>query len=219
MKAIIETFQKTGKLHHAYCLEGDRDTILSKIIGFLEEELQVETRGNPNIWIETIDVLTIEKSRQINESHILKTVGDNSKKFFVLAVDSITTEAQNSLLKMFEEPRENTHFFIIIPHLSKLLPTLRSRFFILSDDSHKAGKINVEEFLSAKSSDRIKLISGPVSEKDKEAFHFLLNDIEVKVKEGKISSEILPTCYTCRKYLYDRSPSLKMIAEYLALNV
>ena len=54
------------------------------------------------------------------------------KKIFIIETGFFTREAQNSLLKVFEEePTEGTHFFVFTPSAETLLPTLRSRMVIL----------------------------------------------------------------------------------------
>ena len=40
-------------------------------------------------------------------------------------------DAEHALLKIFEEPKKNTHFFLIVPDKNALLPTLVSRFYFI----------------------------------------------------------------------------------------
>ena len=53
------------------------------------------------------------------------------RKFFLIETNIVGEEAQNALLKIFEEPTEDTHFFVIMPQ-DILLPTLRSRMQMVS---------------------------------------------------------------------------------------
>jgi DNA polymerase-3 subunit delta' len=53
----------------------------------------------------------------------------SSRRTAILAdADLLTTEAQNALLKITEEPPAHTLIILIIPNPEELLPTLRSRF-------------------------------------------------------------------------------------------
>ena len=55
------------------------------------------------------------------------------KKIFIICVNNFSLDAQNVLLKMFEEPIENTHFFLIVPDTNALLKTFVSRFYLISE--------------------------------------------------------------------------------------
>ena len=45
------------------------------------------------------------------------------KKIFLICVNSFSLDAQNVMLKMFEEPTENTLFFLVVPDVNYLLKT------------------------------------------------------------------------------------------------
>jgi DNA polymerase III subunit delta' len=64
------------------------------------------------------------------EEHFLKPVSGD-RKIFIIKAFSITHEAQNSLLKTLEDPVPGTGFILLIPCADRLLPTLRSRFFVI----------------------------------------------------------------------------------------
>ena len=49
-------------------------------------------------------------------------------KFIIIdSADDLNINASNSLLKILEEPKDNTYFILITHQLSNLLPTIRSR--------------------------------------------------------------------------------------------
>jgi len=58
-------------------------------------------------------------------------ISESSKKYIIIAAIEFTTVAQNSLLKLLEEPPKNIEFIIISPTKSNLLPTVRSRLPIM----------------------------------------------------------------------------------------
>ena len=86
--------------------------------------------GNPDFWQGDYNVFKIADSRKINEAHLNKPV-KYDRKIFVISANFITKDAQNSLLKIFEEPNPGTHFFVIMPQ-NILLSTLRSRMQIVN---------------------------------------------------------------------------------------
>src|SRR6185369_2596982 len=77
-------------------------------------------------------------------------------------------EAQNSLLKMFEEPAENTHFFLIIPDVNSLLPTLVSRFYLIKNKGADAIEDEAEAFINMPLQRRIDFIKALLPKKDEE---------------------------------------------------
>lgn len=65
-------------------------------------------------------------------------ISESQTKYIIIGSNDITDIAQNSLLKLLEEPPRNIEFIIISPTKSNLLPTVRSRLPILKlTNSHK----------------------------------------------------------------------------------
>jgi DNA polymerase-3 subunit delta' len=60
-------------------------------------------------------------------------ISESQTKYIIIAAVEFTTVAQNSLLKLLEEPPPNIEFIIISPTKSNLLPTVRSRLPILKN--------------------------------------------------------------------------------------
>ena len=87
----------------------------NRIVGFLEDNFKLE-----------------HAKAVVNEAYISESI----VKYIVLAGNSFTTEAQNSLLKVLEEPPKNIEFIIISPTKSNLLPTIRSRLPITKGQKH-----------------------------------------------------------------------------------
>ena len=67
----------------------------------------------------------------VNEAYI----SEQNTKYIILAALEFTAVAQNSLLKLLEEPPLNIEFIIISPNKSNLLQTVRSRLPILKIDT------------------------------------------------------------------------------------
>lgn len=57
-------------------------------------------------------------------------IAENSEKIIVLMAQSYKSEAQNFLLKLFEEPPKNVRFILVAPSKNLLLATVRSRFIM-----------------------------------------------------------------------------------------
>lgn len=166
------------------------------------------------------------------------------KKVFILTMNGITIEAQNALLKLLEEPAEYAHFFLIVPSAHILLPTVKSRMLLIEagDKSYEvSGKSQknidlikeAEIFIKANQSKRLDIVKALVDAITKEkktkqdAIDFLhavertvFNEYKKKgaegLKEGKATLEAIEKA---RDYLNDRAPSVKMLLEYVALNL
>ncbi len=121
-------------LHHAYLIEGVREEVIPEILAFVES-LGVSVVGNPDLYNITTDSFKIEDARNLKAFNVEMSFISSGKKIFIISANSFLLEAQNTLLKMFEEPIENTHFFLIVPDTDILLKTLVSRFYLIKNSS------------------------------------------------------------------------------------
>jgi len=86
----------------------------SRVVGFIEEDFKIE-----------------HAKAVIAEAYI----SESKTKYIILGSTNFNHVAQNSLLKVFEEPPKNIEFIIISPTKSNLLPTVRSRLPIRKGDT------------------------------------------------------------------------------------
>lgn len=216
-----------GILHHAYLLDGAAESIAGELREFLETNLQFPVKGNPDLWHGVFDTFGIDDGRALKEMQSRRPVGE--RKIFIVQANFFTREAQNSLLKVFEEPTPDTHFFIITQNTASILPTLRSRLFIISPrqglgTSGDGGKF-AAEFLIAQPSKRLALLKDIIETKDKNAAISFLNSLEKTLYDndgGRTSVKnvfVFEEIRKARSYLNDRAPSVKMLMEHIALIV
>ncbi|MES2314933.1 MAG: hypothetical protein V4524_03315 [Patescibacteria group bacterium] len=241
MKSSNEHFDQLSSLsHHAYGLVGTTET-RDELISILEKKHTITAQGNPDFYIRNYETFTIDDAREIKSLHSSRPLTDEGsikgnngagKKIFVLTMNGITIEAQNALLKLLEEPAEYARFFLIIPSAHLLLPTVKSRLSLIGEASSSketdADLIkDAEAFIKANQSKRLDIVKTLVDAISKEkktkqdAIDFLnavqgLVYKEKSVKEGKLALEAIEVA---RNYLNDRAPSVKMLLEYVALNV
>jgi DNA polymerase III delta prime subunit len=231
--------------HHANLLIGNAE-MCDQLVSIIEKEYKISAQGNPDFYIRNYETFTIDDAREIKSLHSTRPVGggggknDEGKKIFVLTMNGATVEAQNAMLKLLEEPAEYAHFFLIIPSAHLLLPTVKSRMSEMDGLSNNAkltknsSKLaspefieQAEVFLKATQTKRLDIVKKLVDEISKEkktkqdAIDFVDAIQEVVYKEkgvrnGKSSLEVIETA---RNYLNDRAPSVKMLLEYVALNV
>jgi len=80
----------------------------------------------------------IEENFKIEHAKLVTAeayISESQTKYIVIAAKEFTSVAQNSLLKLLEEPPRNIEFIIISPTKSNLLATVRSRLPILQTDT------------------------------------------------------------------------------------
>jgi DNA polymerase III delta prime subunit len=166
-------------------------------------------QSNPDALELELETFGVDESRDLSLWAIKKPFGNN-RKVAVISAISVTVEAQNALLKLFEEPPERTHFFLLTPQAKSLLPTLLSRVHTLGEnvdlESDKAKK-----FLAGDISERLKAISSIVKNKDKEKARNLVSALSALIKDERLVE--------AEKFLSGRSPSVKIILEHLAVVV
>ncbi len=218
----MDQFLDSQNLHHAYFLIGDKKNVFSILKKFLESELKVETAGNPDFWVGEFHNFAIDEAREVVTCAERKSFS-GGKKIFIIQSDFITAEAQNSLLKAFEEPTLQTHFFIISPQ-DVLLPTLRSRVHVIPmsktvfDIGGSVLKLKLADRLA-----KVKEITESISDEEKtkqDAITFL-NKVEKELYDLGIerSAKSLETCQKARESLYDRGAPVKIILENLVLSL
>lgn len=147
-------------LHHAYLIEGARDEVAPEIIKFLES-LKIKTKSNPDLVEISVDSFKMEDARNLKLYGAHKGFSDaqNAKKIFIISANNFLIEAQNTLLKLFEEPIENTYFFIITPDASTILKTLLSRFYLITPRQHLGGELeDAEKFIKMTPKNRLDFI-------------------------------------------------------------
>ncbi|KKW20277.1 MAG: hypothetical protein A2W52_04900 [Candidatus Taylorbacteria bacterium RIFCSPHIGHO2_02_49_25] len=210
--------------HHAYAIAGEREALVPQISSALERLLGIRARGNPDFRIEFHDVMGIDESRSLKEAAGRRAI-TGGRKIFVISARGVTKEAQNALLKLFEEPAPETHFFLIVPTLELLLPTLLSRLFVLRIGTERVGMVSerVREFLSAATPARLKTVQALVKsaneENGKKKLIAFMDDVERGLASGGTNAQrkSLEEVFRVKRYAHDRAPSFKLLFEHLAL--
>jgi len=225
MEQLRDIFKKSGILHHAYIVEGEREHVYEKLVNFLENYVKVAVKNNPDFWCGRFETFGIDDARAIKERQTLAAFS-NTKKIFIILAERLTVEAQNALLKTLEEPTSGTHIFIIVPTVATILPTVRSRSIFLQETKSPSSEGKALRFLYASYNEREKLLHDIIEEKNRAKTLLFLNELEYSTKEKREAfydlsaySASLEAVGKCRTYLHGRSPSVKMLLEYLALTI
>ncbi len=223
---ILEHLDKDN-LHHAYLIEGDRELIVPEIVSFLQT-INVATVANPDFAHITIDNFKIDDALSLRTMGEQKGYTDN-KKIFIVSANSLSLDAQQTLLKMFEEPILNTHFFLVVPDKNALVRTLISRFYFIDASGEKKNLKETQKFFALTPTARIAFLKDFLEEGDEDegmvatdssrakSLRFL-NDLEAVLHADiAANSESLEHILQVRKFLRQPGSSTKSLMESVAL--
>ncbi len=220
--------------HHAYVYSGDQKEGIAASLAYAERELGMDPQANPDIAQLSFGLFSVADARRVGEVAMQGSIAGD-QKVIILAVARIFHEAQNALLKVFEEPPERTTLILIVPSEGILLPTLRSRLIKLPGVSQKATLVSEEAvaFLNADQGEREKLVAKLLlrtkSDKDEEkqaarlAAVGLLEGITrtaYMARTKKDSEELTLLLRDLDRFapmLHDRAAPLKLIFEHLLI--
>lgn len=187
-----------SSLHHAYIVVGDALEI--------EREL-VETfalSGSPDYFVHKDSVFGIDNARTLSEISFRKAF--TGKKFFLIAPEKLTLEAQNALLKTFEDPAPDTHFFLVVRSVESILPTLKSRCQVLELSRSEEVK-EAEKFMKLSLKERLAFVKKFVDAE---------KNVSVFLDELLLLTRSKPV-YKLRLVSDARGVSPRLILEHLAL--
>ncbi len=227
--------------YNAYALIGDT-SVANVLVSVLKSDFGIDKEGNQDFFYGKYENLNIDDARNIKKAHESKPVTIQGKKIFIIVANNINTEAQNALLKLLEEPATYAYFFIIILQSGLLLPTVRSRLHFVEGINNSNNTYKVEDLIKdvasfmrmnkVKRLEMVKKIIDDISKEKKTKQYAIdfVNEIQNQIRDGrgqydgtadsraKLSAPLEAT-QTVLKYLNDRAPSVKMLLEYVALNV
>lgn len=193
--------------HHAYYIEGPTN-----------QYDEYRARIKPHL-AERYERLGVDEVRRLIERSALKHAAN---QVVLLVAPFVTTEAQQALLKLFEEPQPGTTFVLVVPH-GVLLPTLRSRMLPYPGwESLVEPAADAKKFLRSSGKERSDLIAALLKDDEgaKERSRSLVDALEqelYKKKSDPAARAALADLAMVRDYLRDRAPSLKMLLEHLAI--
>jgi len=98
-----------------------------------ESCLAIEGNNYPDLTIIEPEKgsISIKQVKRIKENLSLKSYSSSVKSIIIDKAETMGTDAQNSLLKILEEPRGESVFILIVSKINGLLETIRSRCQIL----------------------------------------------------------------------------------------
>lgn len=166
----ISTSIRSGKVLHAYIIEGDS---LADKLGFAKEFCKavmclekpglgcdsclncrkIDHDNYEDLYVLESDGMSVKDEQVLNLQAELKKKPMGSRNLAIIKdADTMTTRAQNRLLKTLEEPFPGTIIILLSENRENLLETIRSRCILyrLEDaEAENSGKDVAEEFFEA----------------------------------------------------------------------
>lgn len=201
--------------HHAY---------LHRVTNVEKDAVEtfVQTLAVTDVEYFSPEAFGIDDVRTLTDMSFIRPVQGDIRLIVVL-LKSISTEAQQALLKLLEEPPSSTTFVFCVHSSLYLLPTLLSRFHqqdnSFSDNTERSKAF--EEFCSKAITERLTEITTRLAAKDKnwveELKHSLLSWLTTKPQ--KVDVQTLSWLYYIGEHLQTRGASNKILLEELAITM
>lgn len=214
-------------MHHAYLYYGSL-SLLPELASAARAQFRFEGEHNPDVRVVEYEKFGIDEARELRDKAALRSI--SGRALVVLGVSSITSEAQQALLKLFEEPQAGAIFVLLAPH-GAIIPTLRSRMMQYPKQGSTLlaarSNLDVKKFLTAPYKMRSEAITKMLKDDEgvKERVRVFLGELEKALYSNKLSRlnldirQGLEDIAKVRSYVADRSPSFKMLLEHLAVSL
>ena len=220
-----------------FVVEATQEEGIEMVLTYAEHTLGMVRKGNPDILVLRYSVCSVEQARKLLS--YASQSGLSGQKLIVLATERIFHQAQNALLKVFEEPPEGIVLVLVVPSIGVLLPTLRSRLMTLPSQESAVVPHLISEpamaFIQASQTEREKIVK-KLLDRSKSDIDTVKQGARVEAQQivagityvvhevwrKKRSSEqeiLLSELETVTPMLYQPSAPLKLIFEHLLLTV
>lgn len=208
--------------HHAYLRTGDIEAGITAALSFGERELSLTPTGNPDVVVYRYSHFPVEDARRIVGAASKAPLGEH--RLIIIACERLFHEAQNALLKVFEEPSPGTTLVLVVPAEGQILPTLRSRLISLPGEKEA---LELHPFITATEEERKKLVTKLLdrakSDKDEEkqaARAEAIRIVEDLMRVVHTKGSDIPLLTELDRFLpilHERSAPLKLIFEHLLI--
>ena len=222
--------------HHAFFVEGNSEECSAQGRAYAVTHLNLTDPSSPDIVFLTFGLFSVDDARRIGSLAYQSSTSE--QKVIIFYAARLFHEAQNALLKVFEEPPAGVTIILGVPSKGILLQTLRSRLMLLPDTGELVDKtLAAKIFLGLPKADKekfaAKLIERSKADKDEvkqaargeatELIQSLITYTHVHSKEEKSGAAqkeqqlFLQDLAAFIPLMFERSAPLKLIFEHLLL--
>lgn len=217
---------------HSYFYPGNREDGIAAALRHASDILGLSVENNPDVIVFRYGLFSVEDARKVIQLAEQSAMG--AAKLIVIAPERIFHEAQNALLKLFEEPPVGTTLVLVVPSPGVLLGTLRSRMLPLERSDTTLPEI-VRDFLAARAPEREKMVAKLLerTKSDKEEEKQAARGDALRLAEGlmraaqqslltkeqKAVRDFVRDLERFIPILHERSAPLKLMFEHILLTV
>lgn len=218
---------------HALVVEGEKDSALRTLRTHAAEVLSIAGEPHADFVVFEYGLFSVDDARAVAQFASSAPVAGDTK-MVVITATRIFHEAQNALLKLFEEPPKSVVMALVVPSVGQLLPTLRSRVVVISSEGAPASPARAFIALTPEAREKFlsKLLDRTKGDKDEDkqvARGELLSLVEDLIRETYKAREkasdkdrdsltaFLADLSAFLPILHERSAPLKLIVEHLLL--
>jgi len=203
-----------GIHHHSNLLIGTPEAAETYLKSFCDN-LEVKLANNPDFFAFRMPTFGIDEARELSLLSARKALIHH--KIFFITSSRLTLEAQNALLKTFEDPFPDTYFFLVAREEALIIPTLLSRMQAIRVGHGGVASVyaEAERFLSLPIKDRLLFAKKFVE--DEGDLPIFLDDLLLLLRQDKKSSKLLKAVYDIRRVVSDFLVSPRLVIEHLSL--
>ena len=164
----------------------------------------------------TVEQFGIDDARRLKD--LAYQSGSTGERCFKITARSLTSQAQNALLRLCEDPPDGVRFMLSVPTAGALIDTLRSRFELVEAEKKSDYDPSVaKDFLALTLAERLTMIADKTKAKDEAWQQDLRRGLEVGLPKGNIATEAALVFASTNASV--PGASQKMLLEHLALAI
>lgn len=222
--------------HHAFVVEGKSEDALSHARAYAAQHLSLSDPNSPDIVSLSFGLFSVDDARRIGS--LAYQSSTTNQKVIIFYASRLFHEAQNALLKVFEEPPAGVTIILGVPSKGILLPTLRSRLMPLPIEGEESdATVAAQAFLALEKGERekyaAKLVERSKADKDEvkqgaraEATELIQSLIAYTHEQSKAEKNVqarteqqlfLQDLAAFMPLMFERSAPLKLIFEHIVL--
>lgn len=196
--------------HHANLIIGN------PAWGLLRIDASVRDGGADTIHHE-YDRMGIDDVRALIQDTLRKPI-EKSQRTFIISARSILHDAQNALLKIFEEPNEYTVLYLIVPSEDMLLPTLRSRLHLIASETYHVDTNVFTAFHAMSYAERLTCVAEKLKAEESAWIGELLRGAEIYAEKTR-NTKIMKMVLEMEANMRMAGCSKKILLEHFALSL
>ncbi|MEK7461787.1 MAG: hypothetical protein AAB586_01820 [Patescibacteria group bacterium] len=199
-------------LHHANLLIGTAKEA-EFYLRSLCDSLGIQLSHNPDFFVFRAETFGVNEARELILLSTRKAI--ITDKIFLIMSIRLTLEAQNALLKTFEDPYPDTYFFLAVREENAIVSTLRSRMQTLRVSSNPTLESDdAEMFLTYSIKDRLSFIKKFIDEEKN--LTIFLDDLLSLLRKRHKTHISMEKVYTIRRSIRDSIVATRLVLEHLA---